>query len=106
MCKHLCGSLVIIFVFAFLLLPSQTFALPTTGPDLTIAKSHTGNFTVGTNGTYTILVSNVGTNPTSGTITVTDTLPAGLLFISGIGNGWTCSASGQAVTCTNAGPIA
>jgi uncharacterized repeat protein (TIGR01451 family) len=73
-------------------------------PDLTITKSHTGNFTQGqTNATYTLTVTNSGTGPTSGTVTVTDTLPAGLTFVSGIGTGWTsCTAVGQVVTCTRA----
>ena len=48
-------------------------------PDLGIAKTHAGNFTQGQTGaTYAIAVSNVGTGPTSGLVTVTDTLPAGL----------------------------
>ena len=76
-------------------------------PNLTIAKSHTGNFTVGVNGAYTITVSNAaGSGPTTGTITVTDTLPTGLTYVSGTGTGWSCSAVGQAVTCTTAGPLA
>jgi uncharacterized repeat protein (TIGR01451 family) len=75
-------------------------------PDLSIAKSHTGNFTLGINGTYALTVTNVGADPTTGTITVTDTLPTGLGFISGVGSGWSCSAVGQVVSCTNAGPLA
>ena len=44
-------------------------------PDLRVTKSHSGNFTVGVNGVYTITVDNtLGTAPTAGTITVTDTL--------------------------------
>src|SRR5262245_24115915 len=35
-----------------------------------------------------------------------DTLPTGLTFVSGTGTGWPCSAVGQVVTCTNAGPLA
>jgi len=95
---------VLVLAFACLLLPDQAFAQFVT--TLSISKSHTGNFTVGTNGSYTIKVKNVGTASTSGTITVTDMLPAGLTFIVGTGTGWSCSASGQTVTCTNAGPIA
>jgi len=79
-----------------------------TTPDLTITKTHTGSFSVGTNGTYTINVTNNGTADTTGQITVTDPLPAGLGFVaagSG-GGGWTCTnPSGQTVSCTNAGPI-
>ncbi len=75
--------------------------------DLSIATSHTGNFSVGTNGTYSITVSNQpGSQPTDFPIVVTDTLPTGLTFVSGSGTGWSCSASGQTVSCTHAGPLA
>ena|GEM_PF-6135213 len=73
--------------------------------DLAIAKSHTGNFTAGSNGVYTLTVTNAGTVSTSGTITVVDTLPNGLSFVSGTGSQWSCAASGQMVTCTNLGPL-
>jgi uncharacterized repeat protein (TIGR01451 family) len=69
-------------------------------PDLSINKSHTGDFTRGTNEEYTLEVSNVGSAATSAIVTVTDTLPAGLTFVSGTGTGWNaCTASGQVVTC-------
>ena len=74
--------------------------------DLAISKIHIGNFNVGQNGTYTIAVQNNGPNSEPGTITVTDTLPAGLTYISASGSGWSCSASGQTVTCTHAGNLA
>jgi uncharacterized repeat protein (TIGR01451 family) len=79
---------------------------PVAVPDLTISKSHSGSFTVGTNGVYTLTVTNLGNAATTDTITVTDTLPNGLSFVSGTGAGWSCSANGQVVTCTNPGPIA
>jgi uncharacterized repeat protein (TIGR01451 family) len=69
--------------------------------DLTVAKSHTGNFTQGQSGSYTITVTNSGPGPTSSTVTVTDTLPTGLSYVSATGTGWSCSAAGQVVTCTN-----
>jgi len=75
-------------------------------PVLNLTKTHTGNFTVGTNGTYTLTASNSGNLTTSGTVTVTDTLPTGLSFVSGTGTGWTCSATGQTVTCTSTTAIA
>ena len=65
-----------------------------TPPDLSITKSHTGNFTQGQNGaTYTITVSNAGgAGPTDGTtVTVTDTLPGGLTATAISGTGWTCT---------------
>ncbi len=72
--------------------------------DLSITKSHTGNFSVGSNGVFTLRVAN-GNSPgviaVDYPITVTDVLPAGLSFVSGVGTGWSCAAAGQTVTCTN-----
>ncbi|MFN0097284.1 MAG: beta strand repeat-containing protein, partial [Gemmatimonadaceae bacterium] len=74
--------------------------------DLIIDKTHTGNFTVGVNGVYSIPVTNQGSLASVGTITVIDTLPAGLGFVSGTGGGFTCGAVGQIVTCTRATALA
>lgn len=89
---------------------------PTTvlSPNLTIAKSHTGNFTRGSTGTYTITVSNsTGTAATSGTTTVTDTLPTGLSITNGTftpsgtnGANWSCTAASNVITCTSTTAIA
>jgi uncharacterized repeat protein (TIGR01451 family) len=73
--------------------------------DLSISKSHTGNFTAGSNASYSIVVHNSGPGAATGTTTVTDTLPTGLSYVSG-STGWTCSASGQTVTCTSTTAIA
>ncbi|HKQ53248.1 MAG TPA: DUF11 domain-containing protein, partial [Pyrinomonadaceae bacterium] len=78
---------------------SVQVVLPT---DLTIAKTHAGNFTQGQSGTYTITVTNSGGVASSGTVTVTDTLPAGLTPGTATGTGWTCNTAGQTVTCTRA----
>ena len=43
-------------------------------PDLTLTKSHTGNFTVGSAAAYALTVGNTGSTSTSGTITVVDKL--------------------------------
>jgi uncharacterized repeat protein (TIGR01451 family) len=48
----------------------------------------------------------LGVAPTSGTITVTDTLPAGLTFVSATGTGWTCLNAAGVVTCTSGAVIA
>jgi uncharacterized repeat protein (TIGR01451 family) len=90
---------------------NNTATVPTTvqsapSPDLSLAKSGPASMTVGTNANYTLTVTNNGTGPTTSTITVQDTLPAGLSFVSGSGGGFSCTAAGQAVTCTSAGPIA
>jgi uncharacterized repeat protein (TIGR01451 family) len=67
--------------------------------DLTISKSHTGNFTQGQTGAqYTITVSNAGSAPSSGTVTVVDTLPAGLTATALSGAGWNCDLA--TLTCT------
>ncbi len=79
-------------------------ALVVNAPDLLIDKSHTGDFTVGTNGEYSLTATNVGTC-TTGVITVTDTLPVGLSFVSGTGTNWSCSPADQVVTCTNTSPL-
>ncbi|WP_406279617.1 DUF11 domain-containing protein [Streptomyces sp. NBC_00191] len=74
-------------------------------PSLTIAKSHTGNFIQGRQGTYSITVGNNGTAPTNGsTVTVQDTLPAGLTAGRITGSGWSCNRS--SVTCTRSGVLA
>jgi len=73
--------------------------------DMTITKSHIGNFFVGQTGaTYTITVSNVGTGASAGTVTVTDTLPASLTATAMTGTGWTCTVG--TLTCTRTDALA
>lgn len=53
--------------------------------------SHNGNFTVGENGVYTIVISNIGGTASSGHIGVIDEmLPPGFTFVSATGTGWSC----------------
>jgi uncharacterized repeat protein (TIGR01451 family)/fimbrial isopeptide formation D2 family protein len=74
--------------------------------DLGVTLSHAGTFVAGGTGTYTIAVSNAaGVEREDNTVTVIDTLPAGLTYNSFSGTGWSCSASGQVVTCTHAPTI-
>jgi uncharacterized repeat protein (TIGR01451 family) len=74
-------------------------------PDLTIAKSHVGNFTQGQVGaTYSITATNSGSAATSGTVTVVDTLPAGLTATAISGTGWTCTLA--TLTCTRSNALA
>ena len=74
--------------------------------DLSITKTHAGTFVAGANAVYTLHVANaVGMQRADFAVTVTDVLPAGLSFVSGVGTGWSCAAAGQAVTCTHAGPL-
>jgi uncharacterized repeat protein (TIGR01451 family) len=74
-------------------------------PDLTLTKTHTGSFTQRQTGaTYTLTVRNAGVWPTIGTVTVVDTLPAGLTATGLSGTGWTCTLS--TVTCTRSSVLA
>ena len=59
---------------------------------LSIASTHTGNFTQGQqNAVYTVTVSNdANAGASTGTVTVTENLPAGLTLVSMAGNGWSC----------------
>ncbi len=85
-----------------------TATIDVVAPDLTITKTHTGNFSrPQTGATYTITVSNVGFGPTSGTVTVTDTLPnvPNTLVPTAIGGtGWTCTLA--TLTCTRSDALA
>jgi uncharacterized repeat protein (TIGR01451 family) len=74
--------------------------------DLRLAlTSPLGGMVVGSQADLTIDVDNFGPDPTGGTTTVTDALPAGLSPVSATGDGWTC-ALGQTVTCTTTASVA
>ncbi len=49
--------------------------------------------------TYDLVVANNGPSDAQQPITVTDTLPVGLSYVSAVGTGWNCSAAGQDITC-------
>jgi large repetitive protein len=73
--------------------------------NLTLTKRHTGQFTVGEQGTYLLTVSNSGPTAAPGPIKIHDPLPTGLTYVSASGDGWTCSESNNAVTCIHAAPL-
>lgn len=80
-------------------------------PDLAISKTHSPtNFAAGSStGYFTITPSNVGSLPTSGTITMVDTLPAGLTVAeTPTGPGWSCvgAVGATSFTCTTTAVIA
>ena len=76
-------------------------------PDVTISLAGPTTAVVGTNFNYVYTVTNGGAVSTTGAaITLTTTIPTGLNFVSGTGTGWSCSASGQNVTCTSSNVIA
>jgi uncharacterized repeat protein (TIGR01451 family) len=62
-------------------------------PDVKIEKSHTGTFVRGQQGTFSLIVSNVGGRPTTGAVVIDDTLPAGLGVVGASGDGWACGVT-------------
>jgi uncharacterized repeat protein (TIGR01451 family) len=84
---------------------TATASINVLAPDVTITKSHAGNFFQGETGaTYTLTVNNIGPGPTAGAVTVTDTLPAGLTATGLAGTGWTCTLA--TLTCTRTDALA
>jgi hypothetical protein len=85
-----------------------TATIDVLAPDLAITKTHQGTFNRNQQGAqWTITVSNVGFGPTTGTVTVVDTLPNVQnppvpTAISG--TGWTCTLA--TLTCTRSDALA
>ena len=77
-------------------------------PDVTIDKSHVGTFVRGQQGTFKLLVSNVGGRATSGTVLINDTLPTGLAIVSASGANWACSVdtTANSLHCERSDPLA
>src|ERR1019366_8977789 len=80
-----------------------TLVLPFAPPALSVTKAHSGVFAQGqSNAAYTVTVSNAGgAASTSGTVTVTETVPAGMTLVSMAGSGWSCASGGTTCTTTN-----
>jgi hypothetical protein len=96
---------------------SQPIMRAQTGPNLTIAMSHTGDFTIGVNGVYSIVISNIGGTASTGLIGESvyfPNLPNTTSFgqASATGTGWSCSVNGGIpaewirVTCVSTSVIA
>lgn len=82
----------------------QNLYVETGLPDLTVSQARGGPATAGTALQYTLTPQNLaGNGPTSRAVTLVDTLPAGLTYVSASGTSWSCSAAGQVVTCTYSG---
>lgn len=62
--------------------------------------------TLGQASTYTISATNVGPSAETGPIVISDTFPGELAVNSVGGSGWTCTVSGQLVTCSYDGAVA
>ena len=87
-----------------------------TGTDLSLAMTPLGTTTLppGATSTITFTITNNGPNVEPGAISVIDTLPTGLSFVSNgawSSGGWPvgltgCTTVGQVLTCTRAGSLA
>jgi len=86
---------------------SPDVVTPVRIPDVTIEKSHTGDFIAGGRVPFTLVVSNLGDAPTQGNVTVTDDLPDVMTRTSGpTGDGWDCSATaGRHLSCVRDDPL-
>ena len=79
-----------------------------TQADLSIVKTDSGTTTAGTALSYTLAVHNAGSSDVAGAVTVADSLPAGLTYVSATGTGWSCdyTAGTRLVSCTLAAGLA
>jgi len=74
-------------------------------PYLTIGKTAPTSVNLDTQFVYDIVLTNNGTSPTAGTITVVDTLQANLQYLGSGGSAFNVSVNGQVVTATYTGVI-
>ena len=77
---------------------------PATSADLKIQKQHVGTFVAGNDAQYTLEVRNFGPSDAADA-TIADTLPDGVTFLASGNADWTCTATGQQVTCTHPAPL-
>ncbi len=68
-------------------------------PDLSTTKTGNGPWIRGNSFSYTLGISNLGIQDTSGVVTLTDTLPLGMVPTTASGSGWLCSTAAQTVAC-------
>jgi len=81
----------------------QTTVMPVVPPpqaDLSITKAAPTSVNASSTFAYTLNINNAGPD-TASTVSVSDTLPAGVTFVSASGTGWSCSGTAT-VTCTTA----
>jgi len=70
----------------------------------TITLTRTGGFAPGGSGQYSITTTNDASGPTSGTVSVSDSLPSVFTASSASGSGWSCSLS--PVSCSRTDSLA
>ena len=76
------------------------------GADLQLTSSASPNpVSAGGLVTYTLTAQNLGPDSSSN-LSILDTLPPNVTYVSSAGSGWSCSPSGSTVTCAHAGSLA
>lgn len=89
------------------LLNAEILLVPTMQvSDLAIKISRAGALKINTDVEYTVTVTNNGPVTETGRITVTNTLPPGMYYVSGNVAGWSCTASSTSGTCYYDGDLA
>jgi LPXTG-motif cell wall-anchored protein len=82
----------------------RNFGIQTLAPDLALSATAGQVDPTSRNATVSLDVTNAATTgATDGIITVTSTLPAGVVPVTADGAGWTCGIVAQLVTCTRPG---
>jgi len=74
-------------------------------PDVLVIKGHQGSLVAGRLSSYTLTVANTGEEATTGTVSVTDSLPPELTFVNASAPGWSTSIDGKSVRFSRAAPI-
>ena len=81
--------------------------LTVSSPDVRMQIARTGSLVRGAASSYALTVSNSGAIPTTGTVRVTDVLPAGQdLDGAPSGTGWTCGVVARTITCERSDALA
>ena len=94
------GADMVLVGTSVLLLPTMKVS------DLAIKISRAGALKINTDVEYTVTVTNNGPVTETGAITVTNTLPPGMYYVSGVVTGWSCTATQVAGTCVYRGTLA
>ncbi|MEC8860421.1 MAG: DUF6701 domain-containing protein [Pseudomonadota bacterium] len=74
--------------------------------DLRIVKEVVNTLETGQTGQYQLVVTNLGPDATTATITVTDSEPTGVDFTAASGTGWVCNTVSPTLNCTYAASLA
>ncbi|MGA9353462.1 MAG: alkaline phosphatase family protein [Terriglobales bacterium] len=93
-----CGLMVVVGILSGCGGVSGT-SVTSSGP-WSVALTQLGQFAPGGTGQYSITATNGSTGATSGTVTVSDSLPSVFTASSASGTGWNCNL-GSTVTCNN-----